>query len=63
MTGNSRSNNGVASLAYVPGTHVFPVVALQGVDARDKPGHDRKSRHLFLNFAGRFSTKAAMPSF
>jgi hypothetical protein len=33
------------------------------VDARDKPGHDGKSRHLFLNFGVRFSTKADMPSF
>jgi urease subunit beta len=39
MPGQSRPKDGVASLAYVPGIHVFP--SLQpGVDGRDKPGHD-----------------------
>jgi len=37
MLGHSRSKNGVASLAYVPGIHVF---AFSDVDGRDKPGHD-----------------------
>jgi hypothetical protein len=37
MPGHSRSKNGVASLAYVPGIHVL---AKKGVDGRDKPGHD-----------------------
>ena len=41
MPGHSRSKNGVASLAYVPGIHVFMAGAhSQGVDGRDKPGHD-----------------------
>jgi hypothetical protein len=37
MPGHSRSKNGVASLAYVPGIHDFPG---KDVDGRDKPGHD-----------------------
>ena len=36
----SRSKNGVASLAYVAAIHVFLVVSRQDVDGRDKPGHD-----------------------
>jgi hypothetical protein len=41
MPGLSRSQNGVASLAYVPGIHVFFIrQAQKGVDGRDKPGHD-----------------------
>jgi hypothetical protein len=40
MPGHSRSKNGVASLAYVPGIHVFLECRKQDVDGRDKPGHD-----------------------
>ena len=41
MPGHSRSKNGVALLAYVPGIHVFlSLEALKDVDGRDKPGHD-----------------------
>ena len=43
MAGHSRSKNGVALLAYVPAIHAFLLVFLlmqQGVDARDKRGHD-----------------------
>jgi hypothetical protein len=40
MPGHSRSKNGVASLAYRPGIHVFLAVAPQVVDDRDRPGHD-----------------------
>ena len=40
MPGHSRSKNGVASLAYVPGIHVFSTSKSKGVDGRDKPGHD-----------------------
>jgi hypothetical protein len=41
MPGLSRSKNGVASLAYVPGIHVLAAFAtLKDVDGRDKPGHD-----------------------
>jgi hypothetical protein len=36
MAGDSRSKNGVASLAYVPAIHVFRLK--QGVDARHKAG-------------------------
>jgi hypothetical protein len=40
MPGHSRSANGVASLAYVPGIYVLDVSGLKDVDGRDKPGHD-----------------------
>ena len=41
MPAHSRSKNGVASLAYVAGIHVFRERDKnKGVDGRDKPGHD-----------------------
>ncbi len=40
MPGHSRLKDGVASLAYVPGIHVFMAQRKQDVDGRDKPGHD-----------------------
>ncbi len=40
MPGRSRSKNGVLSHAYVPGIHAFRSEHFQGVDGRDKPGHD-----------------------
>jgi hypothetical protein len=40
MPAHSRSKNGVASLAYVAGIHVLMHQHEQGVDGRDKPGHD-----------------------
>ena len=41
MPGQSRSKNGVASLAYVPGIHVLMIhLQKKDVDGRDKPGHD-----------------------
>ena len=42
MPGHSRSKNGVASLAYAPGIHVFEHAA-KDVDGRDKPGHHKKA--------------------
>jgi len=39
MPGHSRLKDGVASLAYDPGIHVF-LHKLPHVDGRDKPGHD-----------------------
>jgi hypothetical protein len=39
MPAHSRPKDGVASLAYVAGIHAFGTVK-QGVDGRDKPGHD-----------------------
>ena len=39
MAVHSRSENGVASLAYVTAIHAF-LSWNQGVDARDKPAHD-----------------------
>jgi hypothetical protein len=38
MAGHSRSQNGVASLAYVPAIPVL--LSVQNVDARVKPAHD-----------------------
>jgi hypothetical protein len=38
MAGRSRPKDGVASLAYVPAIHAL--LCSQGVDARDKRGHD-----------------------
>jgi hypothetical protein len=40
MPGHSRSKNGVASLAYVPGIHALTATHIKDVDGRDKPGHD-----------------------
>jgi hypothetical protein len=40
MPGPSRSENGVASLAYVPGIRVFNECNSKNVDGRDKRGHD-----------------------
>ena len=39
MPGHSRSKNGVASLAYVPGIHDLPRMK-KDVDGRNKSGHD-----------------------
>jgi len=38
VAGHSRPKDGVASLAYVPAIHAL--LYSQGVDARDKRGHD-----------------------
>jgi hypothetical protein len=38
MPAHSRSKNGVLKDAYVAGIHVL--AAKEGVDGRDKPGHD-----------------------
>src|SRR5262245_19145530 len=40
MAGHSRSKNGVLSHAYVPAIHVFVDARPEGVDARNKSGHD-----------------------
>jgi hypothetical protein len=40
MLGHSRSKNGVASLAYVPGIHVLRPLSEKDVDGRHRPGHD-----------------------
>jgi hypothetical protein len=42
MPAHSRSKNGVASLAYVAGIHVFDA-GQQDVDGRNKSGHDELS--------------------
>jgi hypothetical protein len=39
MPGHSRPQDGVATLAYVPGIHAL-LESQKGVDGRDKPGHD-----------------------
>ncbi len=48
MPAHSRPKDGVASLAYVAGIHVFTASHQnRDVDGRDKPGHDEKGRvHL-----------------
>jgi hypothetical protein len=48
MPGHSRSKNGVASLAYVPGIHVF--ASTEDVDGRDKPGHDTEKKPSSFTF-------------
>jgi hypothetical protein len=40
MPAHSRSKNGVASLAYVRASTPLRIGIKQGVDGRDKPGHD-----------------------
>jgi 5-methyltetrahydropteroyltriglutamate--homocysteine methyltransferase len=40
MLGHSRSKNGVASLAYVPGIPIIRTLCLPHRDRRDKPGDD-----------------------
>jgi len=40
MPGHSRSKNGVASLAYVPGISLRWARCNSKRDGRDKPGHD-----------------------
>ena len=44
MAGHSRPKDGVATLAYVPAIHALSLsdVVKQGVDARDKRGHDER---------------------
>jgi len=46
MPGHSRSKNGVASLAYVPGIHVLNWSVSKGVNGRDKPGHDETQLYV-----------------
>jgi hypothetical protein len=55
MPGHSRSKNGVASLAYVPGIHALLCCETKDVDGRDEPGHDVRGAfpNLYLRiFAG-----------
>jgi hypothetical protein len=42
MLGHSRSKNGVAPLAYVPGIHALLLADEKDVDGRDKAGHDQE---------------------
>jgi len=43
--GHSRSKNGFASLAYVPGIHVFVSGNRKAVvDGRNKSGHDEQAQ-------------------
>jgi hypothetical protein len=41
MAGHSRSKNGVASLAYVPGIHTF-LTCPKDVEDPVKPGHEEE---------------------
>ena len=54
MAGHSRPKDGVASLAYVPAIHAFDLIKKQGVDARDKRGHDESTFNAAGNHAQRF---------
>jgi hypothetical protein len=57
MPGHSRSKNGVASLAYVPGIHALLCCETKDVDGRDvvredgatrlMPGHDARHLRIF----------------
>ena len=51
MPGHSRAKDGVASLAYVPGIHVFNLRSCKDVDGRDEPGHN-VGYHLLSGFFG-----------
>jgi hypothetical protein len=42
MPAHSRSKNGVVSLAYVAGIRVLKRQTNQGVDGRNKSGHDEQ---------------------
>jgi hypothetical protein len=44
----SRSKNGIASLAYVLAIHVLP--SCQDVDARHKAGHDDVAATYLMNW-------------
>ena len=61
LTGLSRPKDGVASLAYVPVIHVF-LHCRQGVDARDKRGHDKKGNAFPPVIAGRSRPKDGVAS-
>ena len=51
MPAHSRSKNGVASLAYVAGIHVF-ILIKQDADGRNRFGHDElPSQHAAGAFA------------
>ena len=52
MPAHSRSKNGVASLAYVAGIHVF---CRQVVDGRNKSGHDGLWRALVRLHTDKFA--------
>jgi hypothetical protein len=41
MPGHSRSKNGVASRAYVPGISILDALRVLNRNGRDKPGHDK----------------------
>ena len=56
MPGHSRPKDGVASLAYVPGIHVFHF-AKQDVDGRVKPGHDEGEDS---QFTGKFGSDSPL---
>jgi hypothetical protein len=43
MPAHSRSVNGVASLTYVAGIHVLNLSIPEGVDGRNKSGHDKRA--------------------
>jgi hypothetical protein len=56
MAGHSRSKNGVALLAYVPGIHVWQ--QRKNVDARHKAGHDAVEARTTRGTYGKSSVHA-----
>ena len=51
MPAHSRPKDGVATLAYVAGIHAL-LCDKEGVDGRDKPGHDGGGVSLGPEFTG-----------
>ena len=62
MPAHSRSKNGVASLAYVAGIHVLLETLENGVDGRDKPGHDDEIFRVSLHRIGSCTVTSLVPS-
>jgi len=58
MAGHSRPKDGVATLAYVPATHAL--LWCQGVDARDKRGHDAERTNANKKRLGFVSPKRSV---
>jgi hypothetical protein len=64
MAGHSRPKDGVASLAYVPAIHVFLRHGSEGVDARNKCGHDELVAMSVGCWNGsRLTRRLTLPSF
>jgi hypothetical protein len=62
MPGHSRSKNGVASLAYVPGIHVL-AEKQKVVDGRNEPGHAELNYSAASAAPSTIRTRSAMMRF